>query len=140
MKKKFYFIRSKIDNNIRAAERRKKDKDQTLQEIRQDCIKNLKELNIQSPKVFLVSAPELHLYDFHFLCETLELDLPELQRDALLLALLNISLNIITKKKNNIHTFIVFTGSSVCHRGRCISPWFICCDRCRSHCVIHFIL
>ncbi|KAK7879942.1 hypothetical protein WMY93_033379 [Mugilogobius chulae] len=52
MKKKFYFIRTKIDNNIRDAERTQREfnKEQTLCQIRNACVKKLKELKIESPK------------------------------------------------------------------------------------------
>ncbi|KAK7879941.1 hypothetical protein WMY93_033378 [Mugilogobius chulae] len=103
MKKKFYFIRTKIDNNIRDAERtqRKFNKEQTLCKIRDDCVKNLKELQIESPKIFLVSSAELRDYDFPSFYEILQKDLPEHQREALLLVLPNISLDVINKKKKN---------------------------------------
>ncbi|KAJ0070699.1 hypothetical protein NL108_017882 [Boleophthalmus pectinirostris] len=138
MKKKFYFIRSKIDNNISAAERRKKNKDQTLQEIRDKCIQNLKKQNIKSPEVFLVSAHERHSYDFPLLHETLQKNLPELQRDALLLALPNISLDVINKKKERTTKTNSVKCSNVCCRSSCTNPWFICCGRCRDHYVIHY--
>ncbi|XP_035767876.1 interferon-inducible GTPase 5-like [Neolamprologus brichardi] len=100
MKKKLYFVRSKIDNNMRA-ERRKRDfsADEALTKIREDCVNNLKKLGVESPQVFLVSSFELRLYDFSLLHETLEEDLPEHQRDALLFATSSISLEIINKKK-----------------------------------------
>lgn len=48
MKKKFYFVRSKIDHNLRDAEKsqREFDAEKTLEQIREDCIKG---------KVFQVS-------------------------------------------------------------------------------------
>lgn len=46
-----------------------------------------------------MSSFELRLYDFSLLHETLEEDLPEHQRDALLFATSSISLEIINKKK-----------------------------------------
>uniref|UniRef100_A0A3Q4GM99 Interferon-inducible GTPase 5-like n=1 Tax=Neolamprologus brichardi TaxID=32507 RepID=A0A3Q4GM99_NEOBR len=68
MKKKFYFVRSKIDNDIQA-ERRRRDfnEEETLTEIRDDCVHRLRGLGIKSPQVFLVSSFELHLYDFNLL-------------------------------------------------------------------------
>lgn len=42
MKKRFYFVRSKIDNDMRAEGRKEKfDQDKTLETIRQYCIKGL---------------------------------------------------------------------------------------------------
>lgn len=49
--------------------------------------------------MFLVSSFELHLYNFSLLHETLDRDLPEHKRHALLRAMPNISLEIIDKKK-----------------------------------------
>lgn len=52
-----------------------------------------------SPKVFLVSSFELHLYDFPLLQNTLEKELPAHKRDVLLFAMPNINMEIINKKK-----------------------------------------
>uniref|UniRef100_A0A3P9C7I3 IRG-type G domain-containing protein n=1 Tax=Maylandia zebra TaxID=106582 RepID=A0A3P9C7I3_9CICH len=78
MKKKFYFVRSKVDKDIRAEKKTRRE-----------------DLGIKSPQVFLVSTFELHLYDFPLLQQTLERDLPEHQRDVLLFGICNI----IKKKK-----------------------------------------
>ncbi|XP_028424284.1 T-cell-specific guanine nucleotide triphosphate-binding protein 1-like [Perca flavescens] len=88
MKKKFYFVRSKIDHNIRDEEETQGsefNEEETLKEIREDCIQGLKG-RVESPQVFLVSSFKLHLYDFHLLEKTLEEELPALKRNALLLA------------------------------------------------------
>uniref|UniRef100_A0A3P9DSI9 IRG-type G domain-containing protein n=1 Tax=Maylandia zebra TaxID=106582 RepID=A0A3P9DSI9_9CICH len=82
MKKKFYFVRSKIDNDINA-ERRKRDfsAERTLTEIRDDCVHSLQD--IESPQVFLVSSFKQHWCDFSLLQETLERELPMKKRDFL---------------------------------------------------------
>nr|XP_024662078.1 interferon-inducible GTPase 1-like [Maylandia zebra] len=71
MKKKFCFVRSKIDNDINA-ERRKRDfsAERTLKVIRDDCVHSLQD--IESPRVFLVSSFKQHWCDFSLLQETLE--------------------------------------------------------------------
>ncbi|CAI5657801.1 unnamed protein product [Oreochromis niloticus] len=62
MKKKFYFVRSKIDENLRAEQRNRHfSEEETLTKIREDCVHRLRELGIESPQVFLVSSFELHL-------------------------------------------------------------------------------
>uniref|UniRef100_A0A3B4FID9 IRG-type G domain-containing protein n=1 Tax=Pundamilia nyererei TaxID=303518 RepID=A0A3B4FID9_9CICH len=98
MKKKFYFVRSKIDNDINA-ERRKRDfsAERTLTEIRDDCVHSLQ--GIESPRVFLVSSFKQHWCDFSLLQETLERELPMKKRDALLFVMLNINPEITRKKK-----------------------------------------
>uniref|UniRef100_A0A8C6UMR6 IRG-type G domain-containing protein n=1 Tax=Neogobius melanostomus TaxID=47308 RepID=A0A8C6UMR6_9GOBI len=98
MKKKFYFVRSKIDNSIRD----EKDGDPELNEenllklIRDNCAKGN---HCFSPKVFLVSSLKLHLYEFEDLWKTLDKELPTHQRNVMLLALPNISADVIEQKK-----------------------------------------
>ncbi|KAJ8287660.1 hypothetical protein COCON_G00003190 [Conger conger] len=88
MKKRFYFVRSKIDNSIDAEKRKKGfDKDKTLSQIRQDCIKGLQKHGVESPTVFLISSFDLQLYDFPKLEEMMEKELPKLKRRVLLLSL-----------------------------------------------------
>uniref|UniRef100_A0A3P9DST5 IRG-type G domain-containing protein n=1 Tax=Maylandia zebra TaxID=106582 RepID=A0A3P9DST5_9CICH len=85
MKKNFYFVRSKIDNDIRAEESvSDSSKEKTLTKIRDDCVQRLKDLGIESPRVFLMSSFQLHKYDFSLLQETLETELPKDKRDTLL--------------------------------------------------------
>ncbi|XP_071393683.1 interferon-inducible GTPase 5-like [Centroberyx affinis] len=101
MKKKFYFVRSKIDDNLRAAERSQREfnKEKTLGRIRQDCVQGLQKQGVESPKVFLISSFDLHLYDFQLLEEIMERELPAHKRNALLFAIPTINLEIINKKK-----------------------------------------
>nr|XP_020515902.1 interferon-inducible GTPase 5-like [Labrus bergylta] len=100
-KKKFYFVRSKIDHNVRDEERSQRDfnEKRTLIQIRNNCIQGLQDQELQSPQVFLVSSFDLKLYDFPKLVETLKQELPELKKDAFLLAMPNISLDMIKEKK-----------------------------------------
>ncbi|XP_065822707.1 interferon-inducible GTPase 5-like [Labrus bergylta] len=101
MEKKFYFVRSKIDHNISDEERSQKEfnEEWTLTQIRKNCIKGLQDLGLKSPQVFLVSSFHLKLYDFPLLVETLKEELPELKKEAFLLAMPNISLDMIKEKK-----------------------------------------
>ncbi|KAM6979724.1 interferon-inducible GTPase 5-like [Aplochiton taeniatus] len=76
MKKLFYFVRSKIDNDVKSEKRRKNfNEEQLLTKIRGDCGKNLKDVG--DPKVFLVSSYELEKYDFNKLVDALKEDLSE---------------------------------------------------------------
>ncbi|XP_039644755.1 interferon-inducible GTPase 5-like isoform X2 [Perca fluviatilis] len=113
MKKKLYFVRSKIDHNIRDEEETRGsefNKEETLKEIREDCIQGLKG-RVESPKVFLVSSRKLHLYDFPLLQKTFQEELPAHKRDALLLALPNVSLEIIIKKKETLQARIKYLAA-----------------------------
>ncbi|CAL8296777.1 unnamed protein product [Boreogadus saida] len=101
MGKNLYFVRSKIDHNLRDAKRsqREYDKEKTLQEIRDNCIEGLEQQGVASPQVFLVSSFDLHLYDFPALQDTMERELPSHKRDVLILTLPNICKSTIYKKK-----------------------------------------
>ncbi|XP_017538197.1 interferon-inducible GTPase 5-like [Pygocentrus nattereri] len=82
-KKLFYFVRSKIDNDIRdEAQREQFNEEETLSKIRRNCEENLK--GIENPKVFLISSMNLSKFDFGKLVATLMTELPELKRQALL--------------------------------------------------------
>ncbi|KAL7380228.1 hypothetical protein ABVT39_014125 [Epinephelus coioides] len=111
MKKKFYFVRSKIDNTVRDEERRLRSKfnaERTLKQIRDNCIHGLQRQGVESPQVFLVSSFHLHLYDFTLLGDTFERKLPAHKKHALLLAMSNISLEVINKKKKAFQSKIKY--------------------------------
>ncbi|XP_074836770.1 interferon-inducible GTPase 5-like [Carettochelys insculpta] len=74
--KKFYFVRSKVDQDL-GAERRKMNynKARTLQQIREDCKAHLQSAGVHDPQVFLLSNWESDKYDFPLLKETLETEL-----------------------------------------------------------------
>ncbi|XP_035772052.1 interferon-inducible GTPase 5-like [Neolamprologus brichardi] len=130
IKKKFYFVRSRIDNDINA-EKRKKDfsEEKTLEKIRQDCIGGLQEQGIKSPQVFLVSSFKLRRYDFSLLHDTLERELPAHKRDALLFALPNINLEIISKKKEAFQSKIKYWATlSAAAAGVPVPGYSICMD------------
>ncbi|XP_043116742.1 immunity-related GTPase family, e4 [Puntigrus tetrazona] len=112
--KRFYFVRTKIDNDVRSvAKTRKFDEQQVLCTIREDCHRNLKELG--NPKVFLISSYDLGKYDFQDLVDTLELDLSENKRFALVQSVPVCSLAMLEKKKKLMEKFIWLAalGSSV---------------------------
>ncbi|KAK9969962.1 hypothetical protein ABG768_028103 [Culter alburnus] len=84
-KKLFYFVRSKIDNDIREEGNKKGfDEQKVLSIIKEDCQKNLREVG--DPKVFLISSVVLEKYDFENLQKALAEELPEHKRSALLQA------------------------------------------------------
>ncbi|XP_062375720.1 interferon-inducible GTPase 5-like [Sardina pilchardus] len=99
-KKKFYFVRSKIDVDVQAEKRRKSfDQKSVLDRIRQDCIQGLEKSGVEHPMVFLISRLELGKYDINILQEMMDKELPERKRDMLLLALPNVTMKIHQKKR-----------------------------------------
>ncbi|XP_051720225.1 interferon-inducible GTPase 5-like [Ctenopharyngodon idella] len=104
-KKNFYFVRTKIDNDIRSvAQKRNFNEQQALCTIREDCNRNLKEVG--NPKVFLISSYDLAKYDFQDLVDTLELDLSEHKRFALVQSVPVCSLAMLEKKKEAMEKLI----------------------------------
>ncbi|XP_069803210.1 interferon-inducible GTPase 5-like [Dendropsophus ebraccatus] len=102
MDKKFYFVRSKVDNDLHASQvQRKKtyNEENVLKEIRDNCIKNLNDEGIDEPRVFLLSLLELDKYDFYKMQETVDKELPTHKRQIFLESLPNISLPILEKKR-----------------------------------------
>ncbi|XP_066494160.1 interferon-inducible GTPase 5-like [Tiliqua scincoides] len=100
--KRFYFVRSKVDVDLEAAKKRRPraySEELVLGEIRDNCQQCLRNEGINSPQVFLLSSWELTKYDFMALEDTLENELPEHKRHAFLLALPNISLEVLQRKK-----------------------------------------
>ncbi|XP_030643693.1 interferon-inducible GTPase 5-like [Chanos chanos] len=100
MNKRFCFVRSKIDNSIRA-ERRKKNfnEEKTMNDIREDCTKGLSEFDVDSPQVFLISSFEPTSYNFSLLQETILKELPQHKGHVLLLALGNITMENFERKR-----------------------------------------
>lgn len=96
--KLFYFVRTKIDNDIRTQQNRVHFNEQVmLKNIREDCEQNLKE--VRGSKVFLISSLNLNKYDFQQLIATLEYELPENKRHALIHSVPLCSLDVLEKKK-----------------------------------------
>ncbi|XP_073458019.1 interferon-gamma-inducible GTPase 10-like [Aquarana catesbeiana] len=111
MNKKFYFVRSKIDRDLRdSQERRPKtfNEKELLDKIRQDCVNSLKVNlnNIKSDSVFLVSSFQPEKFDFSRLLKTFEDELPSHKRYVFLLALPNISSQAIQMKKQGLESAI----------------------------------
>nr|XP_008123415.1 PREDICTED: interferon-inducible GTPase 5 [Anolis carolinensis] len=100
--KHFYFVRSKVDADLEASKKRRPrsyNEEMVLTKIRENCQDCLKKEGVDDPHVFLLSSWELSKYDFMLLEKTLERELPNHKRHAFLLALPNISIEILKKKK-----------------------------------------
>lgn len=107
MNKKFYFVRTKVDQAV-DSERRKPNfsETQTLKEIREYCIFNLTQKGIVNPKVFLISRWHLDKYDFPLLHKTLADDLNDLKRPFLIAAMPAFSAKHLEEKKAAMEALI----------------------------------
>ncbi|XP_015284163.1 PREDICTED: interferon-inducible GTPase 5-like, partial [Gekko japonicus] len=103
--KRFYFVRTKVDNDLESMARRKNPptEEEVLEEIRDDCREKLAKAGLGDAKVFLLSSFEINKFDFQTFEDTLEQELPSHKRHAFLLSLPNISLAIIEKKRQLLH-------------------------------------
>ncbi|XP_041521050.1 T-cell-specific guanine nucleotide triphosphate-binding protein 2-like [Microtus oregoni] len=100
MKMNFYFVRTKIDNELYNEKKSKPktfNKENVLKKIRKDCSQQLKEVLSGEPQIFLVSNFETSEYDFPILEQKLLKDLPDKKRYVFML-----SLNSVTKEAINL--------------------------------------
>ncbi|XP_042295254.1 interferon-inducible GTPase 5-like [Sceloporus undulatus] len=101
MKKKFYYVRSKIDESISNESKKKNfNEAETIQKIRDYCEKSLKRKGDNSAKVFLITRWDLSKYDFPCLQNALEEDLDDLKRHVLVMSMPAFSKEAIKSKEN----------------------------------------
>ncbi|XP_053254062.1 interferon-inducible GTPase 5-like isoform X4 [Podarcis raffonei] len=116
-KKKFYYVRSKVDIDIDNDRRSKRinvkdtyemmqSEKETLDIIRKDIYDNLKALGESSPRVFLISRWYLSKYDFPLLQETFEKEQDEIKRDVLIMSLPILTKDSIKKKEAAMESLI----------------------------------
>ncbi|XP_053254039.1 interferon-inducible GTPase 5-like isoform X3 [Podarcis raffonei] len=116
-KKKFYYVRSKVDIDIENYRRSKRIyegdihemmlcEEKTLDIIRKDSYEKLKELGESSPRVFLISNWDFSKYDFPLLQETFEKEQDEIKRDVLIMSLPILTKDSIKKKKAAMESLI----------------------------------
>ncbi|XP_043560283.1 interferon-inducible GTPase 5-like [Chiloscyllium plagiosum] len=102
--KNFYFVRSKIDNDLDSKRKGggQFNEEEQLEKIRNDCVSKLQRTGIPSPSVFLISNFDLNLYDFSLLNKALEGDLTNIMKNMYILALPNLNSEIVEKKRKEL--------------------------------------
>lgn len=109
MGKRFYFVRTKVDQDLRASQQRRPTKFEearVLREIELDCIRNLQKEGLHSPKVFLISSFDLHKFDFQRFQDTLAEELDDHKRHVLLLSFPSVTASALQKKKDSLRKHI----------------------------------
>ncbi|KAL1764638.1 interferon-inducible GTPase 1-like [Sigmodon hispidus] len=102
MKKDFYFVRTKVDSDLKNEEKCKPrtfDKTRVLAQIRTSCVKIFQGNDIKEPPIFLISNKDASDYDFPNLMNTMVNDLPVHKRHNFMLSLPNITGPAIERKK-----------------------------------------
>ncbi|XP_053254070.1 interferon-inducible GTPase 5-like isoform X1 [Podarcis raffonei] len=139
-KKKFYYVRSKVDIDIENYRRSKRInvedthemmlcEKKTLDIIQKDCYDNLKALGESSPRVFLISRWDLSKYDFPLLQETIEQEQDEIKRDVLTMCLPILTKDSIKKKKAAMESLIWKNAMVSCSVGLIPLPFLsLGCD------------
>ena len=88
IKKQFFFIRTKIDNDVRSEKRKRSFNERAmLEKIRRDCAENLNDLLSNEQDIFLISNHHPPNWDFDRLTQAILEALPLLQRESLTLSL-----------------------------------------------------
>ena len=89
IKKSFFFVRTKIDQDIedQKFDYKEKTEESILSEIREDCLENLSGLEGSNKKVFLIGNHHQEKWDFPCLTQTILDALPPHQRESLILSL-----------------------------------------------------
>ncbi|XP_056399524.1 interferon-inducible GTPase 5-like [Hyla sarda] len=109
MGKKFYFLRSKIDSDLKGYKRGRANcykEEDILKKIREDSINGLKAGGIGNPQVFLLSCLEPDKYDFYLIQKTLEDELPSHKRHIFLLSQPNFFQQALKKKRKTFRLHI----------------------------------
>lgn len=102
MKKEFYFVRTKVDSDLKNEEEFKPrtfDREEVLQAIRLNCVKHFQENGIAEPPIFLISNRNFCEYDFPILMDKVISDLSVYKRHNFMLSLPNITDSAIEKKQ-----------------------------------------
>ncbi|XP_039178566.1 interferon-inducible GTPase 5-like [Crotalus tigris] len=130
MRKKFYYVRARIDESIKN-ESRKRDFNEmkTLSAIRKYCEDGLKKAAELSERVFLISNHHPHMYDFPLLQERMAAELPDHKKHILTLAVHIFSESELMKKKELMKAYIKKVALVSCACGAVPLPGLsVACD------------
>ncbi|XP_052050342.1 T-cell-specific guanine nucleotide triphosphate-binding protein 2-like [Apodemus sylvaticus] len=103
MNTKFYFVRTKIDQDVSNEQRSKPksfNRDRVLKKIRDDCSGHLQEALSSQPPVFLVSNLDVSDFDFPKLETTLLNELPAHKRHIFMMSLHSVTETVIDRKRD----------------------------------------
>lgn len=109
MKKNFYFVRTKVDSDLRNEKRSKPsifNEEKVLQEIRSKCLEKFMKNDMIEPQIFLVSNHNSAKLDFPVLMDTLVKDVPAQKCHVFMLSLPNITEAAIEKKRKSLKQYI----------------------------------
>ena len=97
--KSFFLIRTKIDDACMLHEKRRPiNEAEVLQNIREKCVHNMKDVITNEKEIFLISNCHKDKWDFDRLIEAISEALPVHQRECFTLSLSNVTRNCLKRK------------------------------------------
>ncbi|XP_048461015.1 T-cell-specific guanine nucleotide triphosphate-binding protein 2-like [Rhincodon typus] len=113
--KEFYYVRAKIDNDVRSLKRQGADLNEGWDRIRRDCVSNFQSVEVTPPAIFLISSFDREEYDFPELKNTLARDLPRIKSNIFSLSIPKIMTEITEYKQRMLQKRVwiltIFNGS-----------------------------
>ena len=99
MGKSFFFVRTKIDNDIKSEKRKKAfSEEETVKQLKENCVKNLQNFNFTTEKIFLISSFAPAKWDFDRLKKAILDELPFMQKESLAFAMRSHSKDMVNEK------------------------------------------
>ncbi|XP_063167936.1 interferon-inducible GTPase 5-like [Candoia aspera] len=107
MRKKFYYVRTKVDVSIDGERRRRNfNLEETLGTMRKYCEGSWRRVGELPARVFLISKWQVHMYDFPLLQERMAAELPDHKKHILTLAVQIFSEENLMMKKAEMKSYI----------------------------------
>ncbi|KAM7320371.1 hypothetical protein ACRRTK_020814 [Alexandromys fortis] len=122
MKKKFYFVRTKVDSDLYNEKKCKPhtfDREKTLEQIRSYCVNTFRQYKMDATRIFLISNHDLSDYDFPVLMDTLIEEFPNQKHHNFMLSLPSITEAVIDRKHKSMEQQIWLEA---CKAGFCATP------------------
>ncbi|XP_063429697.1 interferon-inducible GTPase 5-like [Mytilus trossulus] len=101
--KPFFFVRSKLDDDLRSAEHDRQCIYEVLPRIHKSCIDNLRKANFREPNIFIISNYDHEIGQFDDLMVAIFHSLPDLKKEAMILSIGPLTHQIIREKKKALH-------------------------------------
>lgn len=101
--KPFFFVRSKLDVDIKSAEHDGQCIDEAIPRIYKSCADNLRKANFREPRIFIISNYDHEIGQFDDLMIAIFHSLPDLKKEAMILSIGPLTHQIIREKKKALH-------------------------------------
>lgn len=101
--KPFFFVRSKLDEDLKSAEHDGQCIYEVLPRIHQSCTDNLRKANFRDPTIFIISNYDHEIGQFDDLMVAIFHSLPDFKKEAMILSIGPLTHQIIREKKKALH-------------------------------------